>query len=86
MKSKINIKSLVLGALLGIAIVLSIGAAADSRTAWEYRVVVGKVFGAERDDGLDAAVNKAVSERWEFVSANHSTERYGFAVMRREKQ
>jgi hypothetical protein len=86
MKNKINIKSLVIGALLGVAIVLSVGAATDARTVWEYKIVVGKVLSGGSEDPLEVAINKAVSERWEFVSANHSVERYGFAVMRREKR
>jgi hypothetical protein len=83
MKNKINIKSLVLGAFLGIAIMLSIGAADEARTRWEYRIVSGKVLG--REALLDAAINKAGAEGWSFVSAGHSTEHYGFAVLRREK-
>lgn len=84
MKKKIDIKSMVLGALLGMAIVVSIAAANDSRTVWEYKVLTGTVFGTE--GLLDNVINRSVSEGWEFVSASHSIERYGFAVMRREKK
>jgi hypothetical protein len=83
-KTKIDIKSMVLGALLGMAIVLSVAAANESRTVWEYKVVAGTVLGTEGP--LDTVINKSVNEGWQFVSASHSTERYGFAVMRREKK
>ena len=84
MKKKIDIRSTVLGALLGMAIVLSVAAANEGRTAWEYKVVSGTVLGTEA--ALDSVINRSVNEGWEFVSAAHSTERYGFAVMRREKK
>jgi hypothetical protein len=83
MKTKLDIKSMVLGALLGAVIVFSVGAATGgSRTVWEYKTVPGKVFGEE----LGQAINGAVAQGWEFVSASPSTEQWGFAVMRREKK
>ena len=86
MKNKIDIKSLVLGALLGAVVVLSAAAATTSggRTVWEYQTVQGTVQGNEAK--LDDAINKQGSQGWEFVSASHSTEKYGFAIMRREKK
>ena len=84
MKKKIDIRSLVLGALLGMAIVFSVAAANEERTVWEYKVVAGTVLGTEGP--LDSVINRTVNEGWQFVSASHSTERYGFAVMRREKK
>ena len=84
MKKKIDIKSMVFGALLGTVIVFSVAAANDGRAVWEYKVVAGTVLGTEAP--LDNVINRSVNEGWEFVSAAHSTERYGFAVMRREKK
>ena len=84
MKKKIDIRSMVLGALLGMAIVFSVAAANEGRMVWEYKVVSGKVLGTESP--LDSVINRSVNEGWEFVSAAHSTEHYGFAVMRREKK
>lgn len=81
---KIDMKSMVLGLLLGTAIVFSVAAADEGRTAWEYKLVTGAVLGAE--DLLDDKINRSVGQGWQFVSASHSTERYGFAVMRREKK
>ena len=85
MNKKIDIKSLVLGALLGIATFFSVAAATNTQTVWEYKVVTGVVFGRESKGNLDDAINTSVGQGWQFVSANHSTDRYGFAVMRREK-
>jgi hypothetical protein len=46
---KIEIKSLVISAFVGAAIILSIAAATrpGSRTVWEYKVVMGKAFQEE---------------------------------------
>jgi hypothetical protein len=82
MKKKIDIRSMVLGALLGMAIAVSVAAANEGRAVWEYKVVAGTVLGTEGP--LDNVINRSVKEGWQFVSASHSTERYGFAVMRRE--
>ena len=86
MKNKIDMKSLILGGGLGAVIVLSAAAAttSGSRTVWEYQTVSGKVLGHEAK--LDDAINTQASQGWEFVSASHSTEQYGFAVMKREKK
>ena len=86
MKKKIDIKSLLLGALLGMATLFSVAAATNAHPVWEYKVLTGIVWGREAKGNLDDAINNTVAQGWEFVSAAHSTERYGFAVMRREKQ
>jgi hypothetical protein len=86
MKKKIDIKSLLLGVLLGMATFFSVAAATNVRAVWEYKVLAGTVFGSESKGTLEDAINNTVSQGWEFVSAAHSTERYGFAVMRREKR
>jgi hypothetical protein len=85
---KIDIKSMVLGALLATAIMISIAAADDGRTVWEYRVIKGVVLGGQgpQDAGtLDSRINTHVSQGWQFVTASGVGEISGFAVMRREK-
>ena len=85
MKTKIDIKSSVLGAFLGAIIVFSLGAATGGGkpASWDYRIVPGKVFQGE----LEKGINTAVTEGWEFVSVSDmSTEQWAFAVMRREKK
>jgi hypothetical protein len=86
MKTKFDIKSMVLGALLGAATFFSVAAAADERAVWEYQVVTGTVFGSDSKGQLGDAINTAANQGWQFVSASHSTERYGFAIMRRDKR
>ena len=79
---KIDIKSLVLGALLAIAIFVSVGAAPDGPSAWEYKVVTGRVYGGDK---LEAVINNHVAQGWQFVSASGVGDSSGFAVLRREK-
>jgi hypothetical protein len=86
MKNKIHIKSLIVGAVLGVAVVFSIGAATGgtSRTTWEHKVVVfqsGKTFQA----GLEEPLNAASREGWEAVGVgNNATQPY--VLMRRAKK
>ena len=79
---KIDIKSLVLGAVLAIAIFVSVGAAPDGPSAWEYKVVTGRVYGGDK---LETVINNHVAQGWQFVSASGVGDSSGFAVMRREK-
>jgi hypothetical protein len=58
MKNKINIKSLVLGAALGGAIVFSIGAATEPKK-WEYRQVPFRQS--------DESLNRLADEGWNVV-------------------
>ena len=81
---KIDIKSLVLGALLAIAIFVSVGAAPDGPSAWEYKVVTGRVW-EKADNKLENVINNHVAQGWQFVSASGVGDSSGFAVMRREK-
>jgi hypothetical protein len=83
---RIDVKSLLLGLLVGASIMLSVAAATTSgnRTNWEYKLVQGKVLGNEGT--LENAVNSHTAQGWDFVSASPSTDQYGFAVMRREKK
>jgi len=88
MKKKIDIKSMVLGALLATAIVISIAAVDDGRTVWEYTTIKGAVLGGQgvQDTGrLDNRINAHVAQGWQFVTASGVGDSSGFAVMRREK-
>ena len=80
---KIDIKSLVLGALLAIVIFVSVGAAPDGPSAWEYKVVTGRVYGG--GDKLETVINNHVAQGWHFISASGVGDSSGFAVMRRER-
>lgn len=85
MKNRIEIKSLLLGALLGAVTVLSIAAATGNATppVYEYRVVTTSAF----QDELGKIINTSVAEGWEFVSASGPNDQnWGMAVLRREKR
>ena len=86
MKFKIDIKNLLLGAVLAAVIMLTVAAATPggTRTVWEYKTVAGKVLGGEKN--LGDAINAATGQGWEFVSASYVVDQWGFAVMRREKK
>ena len=64
MRKGIDVKSLVVGALLGAAIVFSVGAVAGAgkRTAWEYRSYTYEGVAVEL-----ARANKLGEEGWELV-------------------
>jgi hypothetical protein len=79
----IDIKSVLIGALLGVAITLSVAAATGNRTDWEYKVVTASAF----QDELGKAINSSVSEGWDFVLASGPNNgNWGMAVLRREKK
>ncbi len=84
MKRKIELKSLFLGALLGMAIVFSLAAVNDGSTTWEYKVVTGTVF--VKEGKLEDEINRYVAEGWQFVTASGAGDRSCFAVMRRERR
>lgn len=80
---KFDIKSALVGALLAVVVTFSVAAATGSRTAWDYKVVTGRVF----QDELGKAINSSVADGWEFVSASGpNNENWGFAVLRKEKK
>jgi hypothetical protein len=85
MIGNIDIKSSVLGALIGAMVIFSLGAATGNgrRAAWDYKLIPDKVFQEE----LEKKINIAVSDGWEFVEvSDFSTEQWAFAVMRLEKR
>jgi hypothetical protein len=89
MKSKIDLKSLVIGTLLGIAVIFCAGAAAERRSDWEYKVITGYVLGgrpAGDERTLEKQINSNLAEGWQFVSASGVGEISGFAVLRKEKE
>ena len=88
MNTKPHIKSLVLGAFLGAAVLFSIGAATNQGNSktWEYKTVEGWLNNAN-GEMLQTAINADVSKGWEFVCASGSgNQEIGFAVMKREKK
>ena len=87
MKCKLDLKSLALGALAGVVVLLSVGAATSTTVGdnkgWEYRTVAGKVFQNELENGINARV----AEGWELVTVcSMNVEHHAFALMRRQKK
>ncbi len=87
MKAAIDLKSLILGVILGAIIAVTVAAAtnAGSRSNWEYKIVPGSVFSNEQSP-LEKGINNATTNGWEFVSATHMDQHWGFAVMKRERK
>ena len=69
MKNHIQIKSLIVGAVLGVVALISIGATTDGRPrpTWEHKIVVHK-SGTPLQDGLERPLDEAGKEGWEPVS------------------
>jgi hypothetical protein len=84
MRKRIDIKSLILGALLATAITISVGAAAERGTGWEYKVVTGTIFGSEPK--LETVINNYIAQGWQFVSTSGIGDRSGYAVIRRDRE
>jgi hypothetical protein len=84
---KIDVKSVLLGALVGACFMVGIAAATspDASSSWEYTVVQGTVIG-QPPLSLGNEVNRHVAQGWEYVSASASRDQYGFAVMRRKRE
>jgi hypothetical protein len=87
MKAAIDLRSLALGVILGAGVMFSIAASpkTSDKRFWDYKTVAGSVFSGEQNL-LENGINSAVAGGWEFVTASHLDQHYGFAVMRREKQ
>lgn len=77
---KIELKSLLIGGLLGVAVMVSAAAATSGRDVREYKVVYGRLSTQD----LEKKINTSVSEGWEFVSVSGpNSNEYGLAVLRR---
>jgi hypothetical protein len=80
MKMKIEIKSLVVGALLGAVVVFSIGAA-SYRPKWDYKLISGHL---SQNPPLTQQLEQAAAEGWDVVTAT-SDNGYPIFVMRKPK-
>jgi hypothetical protein len=89
MKSKFQIKSFVLGALLGAVIV--IGVAADKEgthpTVWEYNIVTQDLGSDTGNDYFWAqALTKKSAEGWDIVSSHRVNETTVQMILKRPKK
>ena len=73
--------------IAGLAMSLLTGCATypGGNSAWEYKILNGKVFGEA--DRLDAAMNNQVADGWEIVPPVHYGQNdWGYALLRRQKK
>lgn len=88
MKKKIDIKSLVLGALLGAVVVFSVAAATTfTPNSWNYRIVAGPLGNGNPPGSptLESELNAAAADGWEFLQVSASATQGPFAVLRKLK-
>ena len=78
---KFDLKSMGIGAVVGVACMLAIGAASARPLPMEYAVVPGIVHSGE----LQTKMNRYSGEDWEFVSTAAIGDLYGYAIFRRPK-
>jgi len=82
--NKFDIKSLVLGALLGGVIMFSVGAA-TGKNSWDYKIISGRLSSSGLNHPpLGQQIDKAAADGWEVVSAA-SDDGFPFVVLRRAK-
>ena len=84
--ARVDVKSLLLGALVGACIVLAAAVATNSggSTAWEYKIVVGKNGMLAAD--FEQALNKAAAQGWLLVTTSSYSEGMPLAVLKKEKK
>ncbi len=82
MKTAINIKSILMGALLGAAVVFGVAAATNTQgVVWEYRVIMAQPPGT-----MQKEMNAAAEEGWEVVGVASDTNVGAFTVFRRPRK
>ena len=79
---KIDLRSAAVGLILGAAAVFGLGAANQERRSMEYHVVAAQLFNGD----FQRRVENAAAAGWVLEEANAFNERYGFAVLSRERQ
>ena len=84
MKRKFDIKSMILGGILGAIIMFSVAAATSAgRPAWDYKVISGRL-GKTAHPPLAEQLDQAAAGGWEVVSTA-SDDGYPFVILRRAK-
>jgi hypothetical protein len=85
-----QLKSLLVGIVIGAGAVLCIGAADVERPAanatWEYRVVSGFTYNVPGRAVLEQLINARVAEGWEFVSASGTGLDSGLAILKKQRK
>lgn len=85
MKNKFDIKSLVLGGLLGAIIMFSV-AATTGKSACDYKIITGnlRALGPDPAPTLGQQLDQAAVDGWEVVSAA-TDGGFPFVILRRAK-
>ena len=84
MKHKFDIKSLLLGGLLGAVITFSVGAM-TGKSAWDYKIISGRLAQVgPTHPPLGQQLDQASTDGWEVVSAA-SDDGFPFVILRRAK-
>jgi hypothetical protein len=84
MKHKFDLKSLVLGGLLGGVIMFSI-AATTGKSAWDYKIISGRLtHSGPNHPPLGQQLDQAAADGWEVISTA-SDDGFPFVILRRAR-
>ena len=84
MARKFDIKSMVLGALLGGIIMFSVAAATTEKTTWEYKIISCHLVPYDKQNALGPQLDKAAADGWELV-APANDDGFLFLILRKAK-
>ena len=82
MKNMFEIKSLVVGALLGAAVIFTV-AAATGKPTWDYKIIAGRLGQTGRPP-LAQQLDQAAAEGWDVDTAT-SDDGFPVVILRRQK-
>ena len=69
MKYKFDVRSMIVGALLGAASVLTTAAVTGGRTTWNYHIIYGRLSSTIDLPSIGEQLDQAASNGWEVVAA-----------------
>jgi len=84
MARKFDIKSMVLGGLLGGIVMFSVAAATTEKAAWDYKIMSGHLISLAQQPALGPQLDQAAADGWEVV-ASANDEGRPFVILRRAK-
>jgi len=69
MTHKFDVKSLLLGAVLGAIIVLAVAATNASRPVWQYHIIYGRLSATTDLPSIGQQLDQAAANGWEVAAA-----------------
>lgn len=84
MGRKFDIKSMVLGGLLGGILMFSVAATTTGRTTWEYKIISGHLVPYDKQNALGPQLDQAATDGWEVVAPANDNG-FLFLILRRAK-